>query len=192
MFPGNSDPMHFGTNGVDPGFDWSENFPCIGCTSNEPSDRRFLMSSGAFTLLPGSVSYITKAAVWARIPGGIDSSIQALKRADDKIQNFFNSNFTSISTCHITSGIDNIKQKKYSVFPSPAKDYFIIQFSDKSKRIFIKVFSSNGKLIYENKELNTNEIKIVTSFWSSGIYYYQLDNDKNKIANGKITVINER
>ena len=192
MFPGNSDPLHYGTNGVDPGFDWTENTPCTMCPPNAPGDRRFVMSSGKLTILPGEVIDITKAAVWARIPGGIDSSVAALKRADDKIQNFFNSNFTSIPTCLLTNGINDIQQISHSVFPSPATDCFVIRFAERSKKIFVKVFSSDGKLIYKVNDSNTNEIKVNTSDWSSGVYYYLLIDGNNNKATGKISVINER
>src|SRR5205085_6708091 len=56
MFPGDSDPFHIGTDSVNPGFDWTETLPCVGCAPNEPSDRRFLQSAGKFTLQPGSIN----------------------------------------------------------------------------------------------------------------------------------------
>ena len=94
MFPGDSDPLNIGTNGTDPGFDWTEDFPCINCTPNEPSDRRFLQSAGKFTLLPGAINYITTGVVWARTSsGGPTASIKLLKSADDKAQNLFESCF---------------------------------------------------------------------------------------------------
>ncbi len=94
MFPGDSDPDNIGTGGVDPGFDWSETLPCLTCTPNEPSDRRFLQSAGKFTLQPGSVNYITTGVVWARTSsGGPNASVKLLKIADVKAQNLFESCF---------------------------------------------------------------------------------------------------
>ena len=94
MFPGDSDPLHIGTNGIDPGFNWSENLPCLTCAPNQPSDRRFLQSAGKFTLLPGAVNYITTGVVWARTSsGGPNASVKLLKAADDKAQNLFESCF---------------------------------------------------------------------------------------------------
>src|SRR6185436_6317199 len=132
MFPGDSDPLHNGTYGVNPGFDWSEMQPNPAAQPNNPSDRRFLMSTGKLILPPGSITYFTKAAVWARVNSGMDSSIQALKNADDKIQSFFDSYFNNISTCSINIGIEEIQQINYSVFPSPASDYLIIELNDVS------------------------------------------------------------
>ena len=94
MFPDDSDPLNIGTNGIDPGFNWTENLPCETCIPNTPSDRRFLQSAGKFTLLPGAVNYITTGVVWARTSsGGPSASIKLLKAADDKAQNLFESCF---------------------------------------------------------------------------------------------------
>src|SRR5205085_10095938 len=94
MFPGDSDPFHIGTDSVNPGFDWTETLPCVGCAPNEPSDRRFLQSAGKFTLFPGAINYITTGVVWARTSsGGPFASVKLLKTADDKAQNLFESCF---------------------------------------------------------------------------------------------------
>ena len=84
MFPGNSDPYHWGTNGI-PEADWDEN-----SAHNIPDDRRFLQSSGPFTLLPGAVNYITTGAVWARATnGGPTASVRLVRQADDFAQALF-------------------------------------------------------------------------------------------------------
>lgn len=61
---------------------------------NTPSDRRFVQSSGPFTLKPGVVNYITVGAVWARASsGGALGSLEVLRKASDKAQRLFNNNF---------------------------------------------------------------------------------------------------
>jgi len=95
MFPGDSDPAHWGTNGVDPGFDWSE-FELNGpnSTSTTPGDRRFVQSAGPFTLRPGAVNNITVGIVFARsYDGDIMASVRALKMADTKAQALFDNCF---------------------------------------------------------------------------------------------------
>jgi hypothetical protein len=86
FFPGDSDPYGWGTNGVitqtSPCWNWDET-----AAGNSPSDRRFLMSAGPFTLIPGAVQYFTTSAVWARAQiGGALASLAKLKLVDDKIQ----------------------------------------------------------------------------------------------------------
>ncbi|MFC2113927.1 hypothetical protein ACFLRI_01110 [Bacteroidota bacterium] len=61
---------------------------------NAPADRRFLQSSGPFTLKPGAVNYITVGVVWARATsGGNTGSYDLLIVADDKAQKLYNNDF---------------------------------------------------------------------------------------------------
>jgi hypothetical protein len=88
MFPGNSDPNHWGTNGL-PEDDWDELL-----AGNLPADRRFLQSAGPFTLKPGAVNYITTGAVWARATnGGPSASVRLVRQADDYAQALFDNCF---------------------------------------------------------------------------------------------------
>ena len=71
------------------GAGWSE------CTEgNTPADRRFLQSSGPFTLLPGAVNNITVGVVWTR-PKNVYPcpSFKALQLASDKAQALFDNCF---------------------------------------------------------------------------------------------------
>ncbi|MFN3917549.1 MAG: T9SS C-terminal target domain-containing protein [Flavobacteriales bacterium] len=88
-FPDDSDQFLWGTNGVNPGFPWSE------ITENNPKgDRRFLQSAGPFTLEPGALNNITVGIVWARALGGdLMASVRLLKSADDKAQSLFDNCF---------------------------------------------------------------------------------------------------
>lgn len=92
MFPGNSDPMGLGTGGV-PVTIWTEQ-----TAGNVPSDRRFLLSCGPFTLHPGDVNDLHYAAIWATDPTGQDA-IGALEDADDFIQAAFDSGFSNLPCC---------------------------------------------------------------------------------------------
>ena len=92
MFPGDSDPLHWGTGcGPDPmpGTFWTEE------TANNPyGDRRFMQSAGPFTLKPGAVNYITVGVPWAQAPsGGPFASVQLLRNVDDKCQALFDNCF---------------------------------------------------------------------------------------------------
>ncbi len=60
-----------------------------------PADRRFLQSSGPFTLKPGAINYVTVGLPWARTSsaGSPKSSVDLLKLADDKAQNLFDNCF---------------------------------------------------------------------------------------------------
>ena len=88
MFPGDSDPVGWGTNCV-PQPAWSETTP----TPATP-DRRFVQSAGPFTLEPGAYNNITVGVVYARaISGGAAASLGPLRVADDKAQALFDNCF---------------------------------------------------------------------------------------------------
>ena len=99
MFPGDSDPWNWGTQGMPPadgyntdGKYWSEE-QC----GNAPNDRRFMQSAGPFTLEPGAVNYITFGVPWARATsGGAWASVELLRVVDDKCQALFDNCFKVI------------------------------------------------------------------------------------------------
>jgi hypothetical protein len=89
MFPGDTDPLNWGTNGENPGEAWTE------VTAGNPAgDRRFVQSSGPFELGPGAVNNITVGVVWAQAQsGGRLQSVEDMRKADDKTQALFDSCF---------------------------------------------------------------------------------------------------
>ncbi len=95
MFPGDTDPLGWGTNGITQPI-WTEE-----TAGNEPYDRRFLQSAGPFVLKPGAVNNITVGVVWARsTSGGPFASVEVLKRADDKAQALFENCFKVLDAPH--------------------------------------------------------------------------------------------
>jgi len=92
MFPGDTDPYHFGTSGVDVD-PWTE------VSSGNPSgDRRFMQSAGPFTLVPGDYNNITVGVVFARAGNGDPfESVELVREADDKAQALFDNCFELIS-----------------------------------------------------------------------------------------------
>ena len=97
MFPGESDPLNWGTEGVDPNYStaggWTEENE-----GNEAGDRRFVQSAGPFTLDPGEFNNITVGVVYARAnTGGPFASVNSLFLADDKAQALFENCFRLLS-----------------------------------------------------------------------------------------------
>lgn len=94
LFPGDSDPLNWGTQGTDLGFDWSEVETDGAGGTNPVGDRRFVQSAGPFTLKPGAVNNITVGIVYGRSnDGGTFASVEAMKRADTKAQALFDACF---------------------------------------------------------------------------------------------------
>ena len=90
VFPGDSDPLHWGTAGVDMGgTPWTEEQ-----AGNAPGDRRFVQSAGPFKLVPGAMNNITVGIVYGRATsGGLMASVDAMKVADTKAQALFDACF---------------------------------------------------------------------------------------------------
>jgi hypothetical protein len=189
MFPGNSDPLNFGTHGLPQPFAWTEENPCIGCAANNPGDRRFLMSTGQFTMYPGQVLHITKAAIWSRDSSGVTTSLDKLRTDDDEIQNFYDSNFNSVSTCALTSGINDPSILSMNVYPSPSASVVYFSGNIEPGKIVIKIFDGIGKLVYDRTLNNERNFYVDVSEWSDGVYYYKLSMGKKDSASGKLTVM---
>lgn len=91
MFPGDTDPWNWGTDGQPPNGPkyWTEE-----TAGNVPYDRRFMQSAGPFTLEAGAVNYITVGIPWARAAtGGPFASVELLREIDDKVQRLFDNCF---------------------------------------------------------------------------------------------------
>ncbi len=95
MFPGDTDPLGWGTDGV-PQPSWTEE-----SSNNVPFDRRFAQSAGPFILKPGAVNNITVGVVWARSTTGVPfESVRDLQKADDKAQSLFDNCFRILEGPH--------------------------------------------------------------------------------------------
>jgi len=93
-YPGSTDPLHFGTQGQDMGFDWSETNTDGNNNSNPIGDRRFLQSAGPFTLTPGAVNNLTVGVVYGRaFEGDSYASVDVLRQNDTKAQALFDNCF---------------------------------------------------------------------------------------------------
>lgn len=100
MFPGDSDPLHWGTVNdagvaiIPDNTNWTEDNPGGGEDANPPGDRRFLQSAGPFTLEPGNVNDITVGVVFGQAQsGGRLASIDVAFTADNKAQALFDNCF---------------------------------------------------------------------------------------------------
>jgi hypothetical protein len=93
-YPGDSDPLHWGTLGQDMGWNWTETNTDGAGSSNDIGDRRMLQSAGPFTLTPGAVNNLTVGVVFGRASEGDPfASVEAVKQNDTKAQALFDNCF---------------------------------------------------------------------------------------------------
>ncbi len=144
MFPADSDPVNWGTGGVQPagyitgaggtGITWTE-----ANVGNPPNDRRFMQSAGPFELLPGAVNYITVGIPWARATsGGPWASVMALRLVDDKCQKLF----------------DNC----FKVLEGPDHPDLIVQELDREIILYLKNYKGSNNEFENYTELDPNII----------------------------------
>lgn len=93
-YPGDSDPLHWGTAGQDMGWAWTETNTDGAGSSNDIGDRRMLQSAGPFTLTPGAINNLTVGVVYGRaFDGDAFASVQIVKQNDTKAQALFDNCF---------------------------------------------------------------------------------------------------
>lgn len=101
MFPGDSDPLGYGTGGV-PQSIWTEQ-----TAGNVPLDRRFIISCGPFTLNAGETDHIHYGALWARDTTQTDpfSSAEKLFEVKDLCDAEFQNGFEPSGCCPPTADL---------------------------------------------------------------------------------------
>ena len=74
-------------------------------------------------------------------------------------------------------GMKEVEETRFNIYPNPAKDF--VKLSAAGCQISsVKVYNCLGVLV-EEFEVDTNEIEINTSEYSSGIYYISIEGDKS-------------
>lgn len=77
----------------------------------------------------------------------------------------------------------------FEISPNPFSDFAFITFENPMRENYnIKIFSPDGRVVFQSKNISTNNLKIVTANFKSGIYFIQLMNEKRVIANRKLIV----
>ncbi|MFN3918044.1 MAG: T9SS type A sorting domain-containing protein [Flavobacteriales bacterium] len=163
MFPGDSDPLYWGTFGVNPGFDWWES-----TYNNTSGDRRIMASSGPFTFTPNDTQQLNLAFTVAKSENGNLAALPVLKNYASQLHNMYNSGYICPQPSNI---FENKTVIEFSVFPNPSDDQFTIT-TDIDEAVVFDLFDVSGRLVeskrfYKIIEYNTNNL-------DSGIYIVRL------------------
>jgi hypothetical protein len=117
MYPGNSDPLGYGTSMVSMP-PWDE------INSNNPlDDRRFLMSTGNFSLLQSVTKHIHVGALWAKDDNGSTSysSVEKLETTSDTVQMMFDGQFQDIGCCLANANFIQVLVDGTTVYFAPTQ-----------------------------------------------------------------------
>jgi hypothetical protein len=146
---------------------WTE-----GSVGLSPNDRRFVQSSGPFSLQPGQVKEMHNSVVWARVTsGGEIASLLKLKDAAAIVQNYFDNCFfaVGINEPDLLSGI--------KLFPNPSLSGKLT-VSNIPTGSEISVYTMDGKLI-EKKELLSNSYESKMKV-GKGVYLIKIKNKNSE------------
>lgn len=66
---------------------------------------------------------------------------------------------------------ENVNRNNFTIYPNPANDYFILNFTSQSQNIKVIVTDALGKVVFEKYNSRESELKINTSSFSKGIYF---------------------
>ena len=162
MFPGDSDPLDWATDGTAVPFsDWNEANTDGAGGSNTPADRRFVQSAGPFTLTPGAVNNITVGIVYGRsTDGDLLASVESMKRADTKAQALFDACFKILSPPDAPKlTIQELENQLVLMIENPAT-------------------SNNYKELYEEEdEVNITDPTVDRFYRFEGYQIYQMVDD---------------
>ncbi len=168
MFPGNTDPLGWGTNFV-PQAPWDE-----ASSGNTPNDRRALASTGPFTLAPAQSSCLDFAYVFGRGTNGPLSSVAVMQNAADSAHAFYAQN--NPCTCDENPlAVNSVQEQSISIYPNPAGESINIICGDNSVGSIIEILDINGKVVKQTSVLSGNSVIVNTSDLAAGVYFVRIN-----------------
>lgn len=139
---------------------------------NVPSDRRFLMNTNGFNMIPGSDEYDFSLAFINTPVGSANTDFSLLKAYADTVMQYAEGCSSSfpLNTNNITQ-TENIY-----LFPNPANNEIEIRCSDIlwSKINSIEIFSAEGKKIMQYDNSANRNHKIDVKRFANGLYFLKI------------------
>ena len=107
--------------------------------------------------------------------------------------NYYKINFGGLEDSNIL-GIEviNVLSNSYLLKPNPITGASDLYFeNDNQNEVVLKVFDDFGDVIYL-EETQTNKFTLDSTSFSSGMYYFSLENQKTRnVINGKAIIVNQ-
>ncbi|MEI6410305.1 MAG: T9SS type A sorting domain-containing protein [Bacteroidota bacterium] len=157
-------------------------------SSNLPGrDIRGLGTHYVGTLHPGQIQDLTTAWSYHRAPGL--NNLQNVTRmfSDvDQIQNLFDNNFTDVCAPFVVSTQQAERHSNLRFAPNPTATQVQVSFGEALSGL-MRVFDRTGKLVLEQMIDNQSILKIETSNWANGMYFFEMVSG-NKVLSGKLSV----
>jgi hypothetical protein len=182
LYPGSSDPIGFGLGGTvtNPAVvshpAWTENN-----AGNAPGDRRFLVSTGKFTLQPGGQNEFDFAYVFTQDSASLANGILYGKVVSDnrKIKNWFTHD--NAPSCLDLNGIglkDPDHKIQMLVFPNPASSSLTIDAGNSNTILDLKVYDILGKEVFAQKNIRAAKSQLNINSLNSGVYLLEVQSEQ--------------
>ncbi|MGZ4118412.1 MAG: T9SS type A sorting domain-containing protein, partial [Bacteroidia bacterium] len=177
-----STPHNFMFDGI-PGdvSGWSEE-----TAGDVPADRRYIMGCGPFNLNAGTNVPFDYAIVYTRDTASaytIQNLYQKNKEDVMRIQQWYSlDSFPSCLTLNV--GIKNLPSidNSISIYPNPASENLIINYTSTSKNSSAKIYDTTGRLVKSINNLKSGETDISISELKNGLYLINIIDGKTSVT----------
>lgn len=171
MFPGDSDSLHFGTQGAIPNGPqyWTEQ-----TAGNNPYDRRGISITGPFDFISNSTVVFEFAFLWAKDTSGTFSSARALIEATDSLRYYYVNDSLPCSSWYFVGMEENVIEiPEVNLYPNPTNGNISLEFNSNSAYNY-SVFDINGRLIETKSNILDQKININANDFPKGVYFIKV------------------
>lgn len=162
MFPGDSDPLGYGTDGTTTG-PWTEEL-----SGNDPNDRRGIGSCGPFSFGAGESFTSTVAHVYINNP--VEGNLPALESFVDQLHIGYQNNTLGTDGPLVAETLPT--QQQASLWPNPAKAHVSIQLPANTLAS-MELYNTLGAVV-RTQQLQGSTTLIDIQNLPSGLYFVRL------------------
>jgi hypothetical protein len=176
-FPGDSDPLNFGTGGIMPNNGYNQNgvFWTEEYEQNSPSDRRGIGSSGPFTFEPNEKQELDVVFILAEPEENSKSQFPARDALRERImeaqERANHEGLTSLKDG--TMGENETRYNTINIYPNPASSTITIDLPDYDSNTELMITDLSGRVVMRNV-LNTSKVDV--SSLEQGAYVVKVVN----------------
>jgi hypothetical protein len=177
MFPGNSDPLNWGTGCELPegGYNQGTKFWTEEETRNNPGDRRGLGAMGPFSFSPGQVHEVEIAYCTGQGNAGPASSVNQLLRNIDSI--LFKVAHNGLIVPNSALSIKPVESiESFRIYPNPASTFITLQGIPLNRPAEYVIYNMVGLKVAAGKCTQSSQTTIDIRNLTRGLYIIKLTN----------------
>ncbi len=163
MFPGSSDPLGWGTNGV-PQLPWDE-----ASAGNTPHDRRGFGASGPFTITAGQVMCMDYAYVYARGNAGPLSGVAAMQSFSDSVRTFYETTSPCACATYPLAVDEQLQEFTVPFYPNPATSAITVTWQPQTAGAKLELYDMTGRMVH-SETIVKKETTVSMEKLPAGIY----------------------